>query len=136
MPRVKRGVTTRARHRKFFKLTKGFRGRRRNTIKLAKAAAYKKGQNAYVGRKLKKRVFHRLWVVRLNAACRPLGVNYSRLIYGLELANIRINRKVLADLAAQHPETFKQIVEQAKAVLPAQGQAPDLEELKKRFTNV
>ncbi len=130
MPRVKRGVTTRARHNRLFKLTKGFRGRRRNTVKLAKNAMFKQGQNAYVGRKLKKRVFHRLWIVRMNAACRPLGINYSRLIYGLELANIRINRKMLADLAAQHPETFKQIVEQAKAALPALGQAPDLEALK------
>ncbi|MFH0821028.1 MAG: 50S ribosomal protein L20 [Candidatus Peregrinibacteria bacterium] len=133
MPRVKRGVTTRARHKRLFKLTKGFRGRRRNTVKLAKNAVFKQGQNAYVGRKLKKRVYHRLWVVRLNAACRPLGVNYSRLIYGLELANIRINRKMLADLAVQHPETFKQIVEQAKSVLPAPGQAPDLEALKAKF---
>ena len=133
MPRVKRGVTTRARHRKFFKMTKGFRGRRRNTIKLAKAASYKKGQNAYIGRKLKKRQFHSLWVTRINAACRAAGLNYSRLIYGMELANIRVNRKMLSDLAAQHPETFAAILEQAKAALPPAGQAPDLEALKQKM---
>lgn len=132
MSRVKRGVRTRAKHKKVYKLTKGFRGRRRNTIKLAKQAMFKQGQNSYRSRKLRKRSFHKLWITRINAACRAAGINYSRLIYGMELARIRVNRKMLADLAAQHPETFKQILEQAKAALPAQGVAPDLETLKQR----
>jgi len=133
MPRVKRGVAAHARHKKLLKLTKGFRGKRKNVFKLAKNAAMKGGTNAYRDRRLKKRSFHQLWVLRINAACREHEIRYSRFIYGLELAGIQLNRKMLAELAANHPEVFKQIVEEVKKVLPKEGEAPDLDELKKRF---
>ena len=133
MPRVKRGVRVRARHNKLFKAVKGFRGRRKNTVKLAKLALFKKGQHAYVGRKLRKRSFHRLWVTRINAACRAEGLSYSRLIYGLELARVLINRKMLAELAIHHPETFKTILKAAKEALPPAGQAPNLEAFKAKW---
>lgn len=93
----------------------------------------KAGQNAYRDRRLKKRTFHQLWVLRINAACREHEIRYSRFIYGLELAGIEINRKMLSELAISEPETFKQIVDAAKAALPAEGQAPDLEALKKKW---
>jgi large subunit ribosomal protein L20 len=121
------------RHKKLLKLTKGFRGRRKNTIKLGKNAAMKKGQNAYRDRRLKKRYFHQLWILRINNACRESGLRYSRFVYGLELAGISVNRKMLAELAVHNPDVFKDLVEKAKAVLPAPGKAPDLEELKKRL---
>ena len=133
MPRVKRGVTTRARHKRIFKITKGFRGKRRNTVKLGTNAANKAGTNAYVGRRLKKRDFHQLWILRVNAACRMHDLRYSRFIYGMELAGIKINRKMLAELAINHPEVFGKVVEAVKAVLPPERQAPDLGDLKKRF---
>jgi len=133
MPRIKRGTTVRRRHKKVFKLTKGFRGRRKNVFKLAKNAAMKAGMNAYRDRRLKKRTFHQLWILRINNACRENDIKYSRFIYGCELAGMVINRKMLAELAVNAPETFKEIVQKAKAVLPPEGQAPDLEELKKRF---
>lgn len=132
MTRVKRGVAAHARHKKLLKLTKGFRGKRKNVFKLAKNAAMKAGTNAYRDRRLKKRTFHQLWVLRINAACRALDLRYSRFIYGLELAGITINRKMLSELATNHPEVFTQIVEDVKKVLPAQGEAPNLDELKKR----
>jgi len=133
MPRVKRGVTAHARHKKILKLAKGYRGKRKNVFKLAKNAVMKAGTNAYRDRRLKKRSFHQLWVLRINAACREQGIRYSRFIYGLELAGITINRKMLAELAVNHPDAFNQVVEAAKAALPPEGQAPDLEDLKKRF---
>lgn len=133
MPRVKRGVTTRARHKKIYRITKGFRGKRRNTVKLGTNAANKAGQNAYIGRRLKKRDFHQLWTVRINAACRQHDLRYSRFIYGMELAGIKLNRKMLAELAINNPEIFGKIVEAVKAVLPPDGQAPDLADLKKRL---
>lgn len=133
MPRVKRGVTTNRRHKKIFKLAKGFRGKRKNVFKLAKNAVMKAGMNAYRDRKLKKRSFHQLWILRINAACRENGMKYSRFIYGLELAGIRLNRKMLAELATNHEDVFKKLIEEAKAALPPEGQAPDLEELKKHF---
>jgi len=133
MPRVKRGVTTKARHKRIFKITKGFRGKRRNTVKLAKNASKKAGTNSYVGRRIKKRTFHQLWILRVNAACRMHDLRYSRFIYGMELANIKINRKMLAEMAINDPEVFGKIVEAAKAVLPPEGQAADVGELKKRF---
>lgn len=133
MPRVKRGVPAHARHKKLLKLAKGFRGKRKNVFKLAKNAVMKAGTNAYIGRRLKKRDFHQLWVVRINAACREHDVRYSKFIYGLELAGVKVNRKMLAELAVNHPHVFKQIVETAKQALPPDGQAPDLADLKKRF---
>ncbi|PIZ73988.1 50S ribosomal protein L20 [Candidatus Peregrinibacteria bacterium CG_4_10_14_0_2_um_filter_43_11] len=133
MPRVKRGVTARARHKKIFKLVKGFRGKRKNVFKLAKNAVMKAGQNAYRDRRLKKRSFHRLWILRINAACRQNDMKYSRFVYGLELAGILINRKMLSELASNNPEIFKELVEKAKATLPPEGQAPDLEVIKKRL---
>jgi len=133
MSRVKRGVTAHRRHKKILTLAKGYRGKRKNVFKLAKNAVMKAGQNAYRDRRLKKRTFHQLWILRINAACRELDIKYSRFIYGLELAGVIINRKILAELAVNHPEEFKQVVEVSKAALPPEGQAPDLEELKKRF---
>jgi len=133
MPRVKRGVTAHARHKKVLKLAKGYRGKRKNVFKLAKNAVMKAGTNAYRDRRLRKRSFHQLWVLRINAACREHEIRYSRFIYGLELAGITINRKMLAELAVNHPDAFKQVVDAAKAALPPEGQAPDLEDLKKRF---
>ena len=93
----------------------------------------KAGTNAYRDRRLKKRSFHQLWTVRINAACRQHDLRYSRFIYGLELAGIKVNRKMLSELATNHEEVFAQIVEQVKKVLPPEGQAADLKELEKRF---
>ena len=135
MSRVKTGVTAHRRHKKIIKLAKGYRGKRKNVFKLAKNAVMKAGTNAYRDRRLKKRTFHQLWILRINAACRELDIKYSRFIYGCELAGIQINRKMLSELATNHPEVFKKVVDAAKAALPPEGQAPDLEELKKRFGN-
>lgn len=133
MPRVKRGVASHARHKKVMKLAKGYRGKRKNVFKLAKNAVMKAGQNAYRDRRLKKRSFHQLWILRINAACRQHDLRYSRFIYGLELAGIKINRKMLAELAVNHEDVFAQLVEEAKKVLPAQGEPADLDNLRKRF---
>lgn len=132
MPRVKRGLASHRKHKKLFSQVKGFRGKRRNTVKLATNAFMKKGTNAYVSRRLAKRDFHQLWVLRINAACRQLDIRYSRFIYGMELAGICINRKMLAELAVSHPAVFKEIVEKVKAILPPPGQAPDLEKIVKK----
>lgn len=133
MTRVKHGVASRKRHKKLFRSTKGYRGKHRYTLKLAKNANAKAGQHAYRHRKERKREFHQLWILRINAACRDLGIKYSRFIYALDLAGIAINRKMLAELAANNPDVFKQIVEKAKAILPEPGKAPDLEMLKQRY---
>jgi len=133
MPRVKRGVTAHARHKKVLKLAKGYRGKRKNVFKLAKNAVMKAGENAYRDRRLKKRSFHQLWILRINAACRGHELRYSRFIYGLELAGIKTNRKMLAELAVNHEDVFALIVDEVKKVLPAQGEPADLEELRKRF---
>ncbi len=132
--RVKRGVTTHRRHKKIIKQAKGFRGKRKNVFKLAKNAVMKAGQNAYRDRRLKKRTFHQLWILRINAACREHDLKYSRFIYGMELAGIEINRKMLSELAINNPDVFKEIVEKAKAALPPEGQAPDLSKWKKTAT--
>ncbi len=129
--RVKRGVTAHRRHKKIMQQAKGFRGKRKNVFKLAKNAVMKAGQNAYRDRKLKKRTFHQLWILRINAACREHEIKYSRFIYGLELAGIEINRKMLSELAISEPDIFKEIVEKAKAALPPEGQAPDIGKPKK-----
>lgn len=114
MTRVKRGVTAHRRHRKQVKAAKGYRGLRSKTFSQAKNAVMKAGLNSYKDRRNKKRVFRRLWIARINAACRDLGVNYSRFIAGLNAKHIAIDRKMLAELAANEPAAFKAIVEQAK----------------------
>ena len=119
MARVKRGVTGHAKHKKVYKAAKGFRGRRKNTIRAAKAAVEKANQYAYRDRKRRKRTFRALWIQRLNAAVRPFGLNYSRFIDGLAKAGVEVDRKVLSDLAITEPAAFQAIVEKAKAALPA-----------------
>jgi large subunit ribosomal protein L20 len=119
MARVKRGVTAHARHKKVLKAAKGFYGRRKNTIRIAKQAVEKANQYAFRDRKRKKRTFRALWIQRLNAAVRPFGINYSRFIAGLDKAGIEVDRKVLSDLAIREPAAFQVIVEKAKAALAA-----------------
>ncbi len=117
MPRVKRGVTAHARHKKILALAKGFRGRRKNVFRIAKQAVMKAGQYAYRDRRTRKRVFRQLWIARINAASRELGVSYSRFMAGLKKAQIDIDRKVLADMAVKDPAAFGHIVAQVKAQL-------------------
>ena len=122
MARVKRGVTAHAKHKKVLKAAKGFYGRRKNTIRIAKQAVEKSMQYAYRDRKNKKRTFRALWIQRLNAAVREHGLTYSRFINGLGLAGIEVDRKVLSDIAIREPEAFAAIVEQAKVALPQEQQ--------------
>ncbi len=117
MPRVKRGVTARARHKKVLTLAKGYRGRRNAVYRIAKEAVMKAGQYAYRDRRNKKRVFRALWIARINAAARELGMTYSVFMNGLKRAQIDIDRKVLADLAVYDKAAFTKIAEQAKASL-------------------
>ncbi len=117
MPRVKRGVTARARHKKILALAKGYRGRRKNVFRVAKQAVMKAGQYAYRDRRNKKRDFRRLWIARINAAARELGITYSQFINGMNKAGIELDRKVLADIAVHDKAAFAGIVEQAKAKL-------------------
>jgi len=117
MPRVKRGVTAHARHKKILKLAKGFRGRRKNVFRVAKQAVMKAGQYVYCDRRIRKRVFRALWIARINAASRELGVSYSRFMAGLKKAGIELDRKVLADMAVRDPAAFGGIVAQVKAQL-------------------
>jgi len=117
MARVKRGVTSHARHKKVFKAAKGYYGRRKNTIRVAKQAVEKANQYAYRDRKRRKRTFRALWIQRLNAAVRPFGLNYSRFIDGLAKAGLLVDRKVLADLAVQDKPAFAKIAGQVKASL-------------------
>ena len=117
MPRVKRGVTARARHKKVLDLAKGFRGRRKNVYRVAKQAVMKAGQYAYRDRRNKKRVFRALWIARINAAARQNDMTYSQFIYGLKKAAIEMDRKVLADLAVFDKPAFAAIVAKAKAAL-------------------
>ncbi len=119
MPRVKRGVTARARHKKVLTLAKGFRGRRGNVFRIAKQAVMKAGQYAYRDRRTRKRVFRQLWIARINAAARELGLTYSPVANGLKKASIEIDRKVLADIAVHDKAAFAGIVEQVKAKLAA-----------------
>ena len=119
MARVKRGVTAHAKHKKVYDAAKGFRGRRKNTIRAAKAAVDKAGQYAFIGRKLKKRNFRALWIQRINAAVRPFGMTYSRFINGLAKSGVVVDRKVLSDLAINEPAAFQAIAEKAKAALAA-----------------
>ena len=117
MARVKRGVTSHAKHKKIFKAAKGFYGRRKNTIRAAKAAVDRSMQYAYRDRKNKKRSFRALWIQRLNAAVREHGLTYARFMDGLHKAGIEIDRKVLSDMAIHEPQAFAAIVVQSKAAL-------------------
>ena len=119
MARVKRGVTSHAKHKKVFKAAKGFYGRRKNTIRTAKAAVDRAMQYATRDRKAKKRTIRALWIQRLNAAVREQGMVYSRFIDGLNKAGIEVDRKVLSDIAIKEPAAFAALVEKAKAALPA-----------------
>jgi len=119
MAHVKRGVTSHARHKKVLKLAKGYRGRRKSTIRVAMQAVEKAGQYAYRDRKVRKRTFRALWIQRINAAARLQDMTYSRFMNGLKLAGIELDRKVLADLAVREPEAFKAIADQAQAALNA-----------------
>jgi large subunit ribosomal protein L20 len=119
MSRVKRGVTSHAKHKKVIKAAKGYFGRRKNTIRIAKQAVEKANQYAYRDRRVRKRNFRALWIQRINAGARELGLTYSRFIDGLSKAGIEVDRKVLADLAVKEPEAFKALADKAKAALAA-----------------
>jgi large subunit ribosomal protein L20 len=119
MSRVKRGVTSHAKHKKVLKRAKGFYGRRKNTIRTAKAAVDRAAQYAFRDRKNKKRSFRALWIQRINAAVREHGLTYGRFIDGLGKAGVDIDRKVLAELAMSEPASFKALVEKATGALAA-----------------
>lgn len=114
MPRVKRGVTTHRRHKKILKLAKGYRGSKSKLYRVANQQVMKSGNYAYIHRRQKKRDFRRLWIARINAAARDNGLSYSRMMHGLKLAGVDINRKVLAELAISDPGGFTQLAELAK----------------------
>ena len=117
MARVKRGVTSRAKHKKVFKAVKGQWGRRKNTIRIAKQAMEKAMQYAYRDRRNKKREFKSLWVQRINAGVRLEGLTYSKFINGLNKSGIKIDRKILAEIAYENPNAFKTIVKKAQAAI-------------------
>ena len=117
MPRVKRGVTARAKHKKVLLAAKGFRGRRKNVYRIAKQAVMKAGQYAYRDRRTKKREFRALWIIRINAAARACGLTYSTLINGLKKSSVEVDRKVLADMAIFDKPAFQKFVEIAKSNL-------------------
>jgi large subunit ribosomal protein L20 len=119
MPRVKRGVTAHARHKKVLAKSKGFRGRRNNVFRVAKQAVMKAGQYAYRDRRVKKREFRALWIARINAGARQFGLSYSAFMNGLKKSAIEIDRKVLADLAVADKAAFAKLAEQVKARLAA-----------------
>jgi large subunit ribosomal protein L20 len=118
MARVKRGVTAHAKHKKVLKAAKGYYGRRKNTIRVAKQAVEKALQYGYRDRKRKKRTFRALWIQRINAAARENGMTYGRFIEGLSKAGVAVDRKVLADIAVKDAAAFKALVEQAQSALP------------------
>ena len=117
MPRVKRGVTARARHKKVLDQAKGYYGRRKNVYRVAVQAVTKAGQYAYRDRRQKKRNFRTLWIARINAAARECGLSYSRMIDGLKKASIELDRKVLSDMAIHNADSFKTLTETARAQL-------------------
>jgi len=117
MPRVKRSVTARARHKKIIAQAKGYQGRRKNVYRVAKMAVIRAGATAYRDRRQRKRQFRALWIARINAAARECGLSYSRLINGLNKADIDIDRKMLADIAVFDKAAFAEIAERAKASL-------------------
>lgn len=119
MPRVKRGVTAKARHKKVLKQAKGYSGARSRTFKVAKQAVDKAGQYAYRDRRQRKRQFRALWIVRINAEARVNGLSYSRMMNGLNKAEVELDRKVLADMAVHDKVAFAALAEQAKAALAA-----------------
>lgn len=119
MARVKRGVTSHAKHKKTLKAAKGFYGRRKNTIRAAKAAVDRSKQFATRDRRVKKRNFRALWIQRINAAVRNEGLTYSQFIHGVKLAGIELDRKTMADLAMNEGGVFSAVIAQAKAALPA-----------------
>ena len=119
MPRVKRGVTARASHKKILDAAKGYRGRRKNVFRVANEAVMKAGQYAYRDRRQRKRQFRQLWIARINAAVRELGMTYSQFMNGMKKAAIDIDRKVLADMAVFDQVAFAKVAEQAKASLQA-----------------
>ncbi len=119
MARVKRGVTAHAKHKKVLKLAKGYYGRRKNTIRVAKQAVEKAQQYAYRDRKARKRSFRALWIQRINAAVREHGLTYGRFIDGLTKAGVEVDRKVLADIAVKDAAGFKALVDQASAAVKA-----------------
>ena len=114
MARVKRGVTSHKKHKKILKLTKGHKGGRRTLIRQAKQSLLHAGQYAFAGRKQRKRDFRRLWIIQLGNAVRNEGLTYSKFIHQLQTKNIKLDRKILADLAVNHPEDFKKVVAEVK----------------------
>src|SRR3954471_12286853 len=123
MARVKRGVTTRAKHKNILEQAKGYSGRRKNTIRIARQAVEKAGQYAYRDRKVKKREFRGLWIQRINAGVRAEGLTYSQFMNGLKKAGVEVDRKVLADIAMNMPASFTALVAQAKKALGATAAA-------------
>jgi large subunit ribosomal protein L20 len=123
MARVKRGTTTKTRHKRLLEQAKGYYGRRKNTIRIARQAVEKAGQYAYRDRKVKKRSFRALWIQRINAAVRAEGLTYGQFMHGLKLAGVDLDRKVLADIAMHEGAAFSGIIAQARAALPAQAEA-------------
>ena len=119
MARVKRGTTTKAKHKRILDQAKGYYGRRKNAIRIARQAVEKAGQYACRDRKVKKRTFRGLWIQRINAGVRAEGLTYSQFMHGLKLAGVELDRKVLADIAMHEGEAFSAIIAQAKAALPA-----------------
>jgi large subunit ribosomal protein L20 len=123
MARVKRGTTTKARHKRLLEQAKGYYGRRKNTIRIARQAVEKAGQYAYRDRKVKKRSFRALWIQRINAAARAEGLTYGQFMHGLKLAGVDLDRKVLADIAMHEADAFRAILAQARGALPQEAQA-------------
>jgi large subunit ribosomal protein L20 len=121
MARVKRGVTTRAKHKRILEQAKGYYGRRKNTIRIARQAVEKAGQYAYRDRKVKKRSFRALWIQRINAAVRAENLTYGQFMHALKLSGVDLDRKVLADMAMHEGAAFSALVAQAKSALPNNG---------------
>jgi large subunit ribosomal protein L20 len=119
MARVKRGVTARARHKRVLEQARGYYGRRKNTIKVARQAVEKAGQYAYRDRRVKKRTFRGLWIQRINAAVRAFGLTYASFMHGVKLSGLELDRKMLADIAFHEPDVFEGIVGQVKGALDA-----------------
>jgi large subunit ribosomal protein L20 len=117
MPRVKRGVTSHRRHKKILKMAKGYRGAKSKLYRVANQQVMKSGQYAYIHRKLKKRDFRKLWIARINAAARNNGTTYSRMVHGLKVAGVEINRKMLAELAISDPQGFTKLAELSKSTV-------------------
>lgn len=119
--RIKRGVAAHKRHKKILKATKGYRGLPSRTFKMARQAFFKAGEHSLMDRRKRRRTFRSLWIQRINAGVRPHGMTYSQFQHGLKLAGISLDRKILSDLATREPESFKTIVEQVKAAIPAKA---------------